>query len=213
MNKKLLSLVSISAIMLAGCSLKFEPGFDNNFSSGMENGSNGAVIYNYIEGHDLGDLSSMTKCTIQMKHENSTADFSDVETLKKYIEDNDSIISNIDNFALLAKNIAGLRIGSKNENNLGELKISFTRSFSKIKIYATPYKGITESLEGSKITVDETAALKVNKLGYIKLNSTLDSDNNLTTTECNFNLGDDLSSVTIYSGPQRAIIDKIELFY
>lgn len=209
--KKIISLLPI-CLLISGClDVKFDK---QSHEPGLFNGSShiyGERSYGSYTPESF-DKTTMPMAEVRAKTDPSTLDFTNNEDVKNYLIDESNFITNVLSFNSLAMNRNGLRIGDAKVDIIGRLNIETSQPVKALEIFAYPFSIYHDTLETSEFVVDQDVRIQANSLGFITLDSTA-TEETVQLQNCAFKLGEPTNNILIETGPNRAIIQKINFYY
>ena len=221
--KKAVALLLPLTVLLASCQLKIGHTSDQ-YSAGLSNGEILSSYNNYVEksyeyfsGDDVETTgSSVAHVTFNVSETISSLDKDVKNKVSNIINcDLDSLTVNVDEtYNVGADEDSGLLfIGADSTYVDGYLTLSFTSYIKAAIIEACPYYYDTNAWNEDQFFVDSNVAIAINSSRYVKLSSTRkDNENDIISTECRYNLGNDVNQLKIKVGQRRAFIRRITLY-
>ena len=217
-NYRLLVIPMI--FMLAGCQqvdfgytqASHDKGWE--YSSDMASQPKTADSYSYRQNDTLDNSGLTTANLTFVGITTSETNVQDIEKIKSFINIDKEILENIENPLYFSTKQDGFAfLGADSSYVDGEITLIFTQDIKNIEITAKPYNYVKSSFEETFI-VDENIALSVNDSGYIKLERNINEETQtVDSSTCSFHLATPSKSIRIKAGPDRAILEKIVLYY
>jgi len=216
MKKAYLLLLPVILILSACQSVAF--GYTNSSHEGgwdYSYVSSSSVSYSYRSNDSLNNTGLNKAEMTFVNIDQSSTNISDVEKIKSFINMDQDILESIANpYYFSTKENAYVFLGVESSYITGEITFNFTQDIKNIEITAKPYNYEKVIVEGSSFVVDENVALSVNNSGFIKLERNINvEERSVASSTCSFALSTPSKAIRLQAGANRAILEKIVLYY
>ena len=223
MKKVLLLLPAM--LLLTGCQdITFMFSQNDTHPAGLDqgSGSNSQVpneSYSYYPGDSVVDDAPgrpLNTANLTFKDiKDSKTDIKDVEEIKSYFNDTNNILTSIENPLFFSTKSDGTAfLGVESTYSQGKMTLNFASPIYHVVVTARAYSYINYSFNEEKLIIDQDVAISANEKGYIKLSNAANEANNASkSSECSFAFSTPVNKITFKVGKQRAILEKIAVYF
>lgn len=212
MKKKLLVL-SLSALLLTGCSLfsfsedKKPEGFDD------EGNKPETRTIEYYDGDTFDKAGHIAHVvTFKANEENNQPVLANSEEVLAVMNDADSFVTEVTNISNVAQ-FHGLKVGHLNDLIDGTVSFTLAADISAVEIKARPRSSVVSSLEAMVEVIDQKVAINVNKSKYIKVKCDYDKISDIVDSTLTYKIeGDVKNIIDITAVHERAEIMQITFY-
>ena len=220
MKKKTLFVLMMVPFAISGCSLDFSKTLLDEGLNGTGYVADPETI-EYYEGDTFDsslyssyEITAKTMAEIEAGGGEHTAleafiDANNVAEVKNSFNDSLNHVNAVENIHYVSHAGEGLEIGHLATKYFGTLKLVTNINIKCLEVYAHPRVGVVATEFGYEDRVDQNVALSVNDSKFISLKSDVAYNN----TICKYMITSMTNSVDMRVFGNRAVINKIVLYY